>query len=179
MGAKQKEVVVSTGVRPFWQTIIAASLYTVTLGFLLMFLYVLYKDHFEGNKINSAVGFFKLAIYTFIGALNFSVVKTIYINLDKEKLKTEYSVGMINIRYYSKIPTLEYVSAFLNPGTLVYEVNLWYKGNKHFNVSAYDEFQPAFDFGVLFSDKLNIDLLDATEKGNFKWIDKIKIDTSK
>ncbi|GAA4080330.1 hypothetical protein GCM10022389_28060 [Flavobacterium cheonanense] len=32
----------------------------------------------------------------------------------------------------------------------------------------------AMSFGLLFSNKLNIDLLDATEKGNFKWIDKTK-----
>ncbi len=31
------------------------------------------------------------------------------------------------------------------------------------------------DFGLLISNKLNIDVLDATEKGNFKWIDKTEL----
>ena len=49
------------------------------------------------------------------------------------------------------------------------------EGKKPFNVFNFEEFQPAFDFGLLYSNKLNIDLLDATEKGNSKWIDKTKL----
>jgi hypothetical protein len=33
----------------------------------------------------------------------------------------------------------------------------------------------AMKFGEMLSTKLNIDLLDATEKGNFKWVDKSTI----
>ena len=92
--------------------------------------------------------------------------------MEKEKLKTEYAVGVFKYSYFSAIPTLEYVSVFRNPRNDVFEVNLWYKGNKHFNVSNFDDFEPAFQFGLHFSNRLNIDLLDASEKGNSKWIEK-------
>lgn len=82
---------------------------------------------------------------------------------------------MIKVNYFSKIPILEYVSVFKNSQKEIFEVNLWYKGNKHYNVFNFEEFQSAFDFALLYSNKLNIDLLDATEKGNSKWIDKTKL----
>ena len=68
------------------------------------------------------------------------------------------------------MPELEYVSVFNNMGAEQFEVNLWYEGNHHFNIMAFDESQPAFDYGKQFSEKLNLKLLDATEKGNSKWI---------
>ena len=59
---------------------------------------------------------------------------------------------------------------FNNVGAEQFEVNLWYEGNHHFNIMDFDNAQQAIDYGKLFSEKLNLKLLDATEKGNSKWI---------
>lgn len=174
--ALEKEIVVSEGQRPIWQTIIAALLYTLSFGLLFMFAKFIYNNYQTPKNIKGAFGFLKLSIFSFMGALKLSVVKTLFIDFEKEKLKTEYRVGIFSVKYFSEIPKLEYVSVFRhyiesNEST-VFEVNLWYKGNKHFNVSNFEEFQPAMNFGLMFSNKLNIDLLDATEKGNSKWVEK-------
>lgn len=173
MENNQNEIIVSEGKRPFWQTIIAALLYVFSIGLLLYFISLLLVVDYDNTKqLNGASAFIKLSVFAFVGALRFSVVKTLYINLQKEKLKTEFAVGFFKYSYFSNIPVLEYVSVFKKPEKEVFEVNLWYKGNKHFNVSNFDEFEPAFQFGLRFSNRLNIDLLDATEKGNSKWIEK-------
>lgn len=93
------------------------------------------------------------------------------IDIDKNKLISIYSVGPFSKKIPSVVPELEYVSVFLNSKD-IYEVNLWYKGNKHYTMYAFGEKQPAMKFGEQVSAKLDIDLLDATEKGNSKWIDK-------
>ena len=171
----EKEIVVSEGQRPLWQRVIAALLYTVMFFTLLFYFYLLHNSGLEDlKKVRNITGLLQISFYCFIGGLNFSIVKTLFINLEKEKLKTEYRVGIFSIKYFSEFPKLEYVSVFKhyyekNDNT-IFEINLWYKGNKHFNVSNFEEFQPAMDFGLMFSNKLNLDLLDATEKGNSKWI---------
>lgn len=175
MDLNKKEIVISEGKRPFWQIIIAALLFTATLFILFYFFYALYIAGNNPSLVKKITSLLHLSVYTFLSGLSFSLVKTIYINLEKEKLKTEYSIGIIKINYHSTIPELEYVSVYKNPQTYNIEVNLWYKGNKHFNVFNFDEEKQAFEFGLQFSNKLNIDLLDATEERNFKWVDKTKL----
>ncbi|WP_313804726.1 hypothetical protein [Flavobacterium sp.] len=165
-------IVVSEGKRPFWQTVIAAFLYTLCIGYLLYFCYLLFSRDFNYENLKITLGYFKDGVFILTLALSFSIVRTLYIDFEREKLMTEYSVGLIRHKRYSEIPLLEYVSVFKNTATENYEVNLWYKGNKHFNVCTFEDFQPAFDFGLHFSNRLNLDLLDATEKGNSKWIEK-------
>jgi hypothetical protein len=177
MDINAKEIVVSEGKKPLWKIIIAAFLFTVSLFIFIYYFYLLFD---LGSKIQIKIikgisSNISLSVYAFLGAISLSKVKTIYIDLENEKLRTEHSVGIFKVNYFSVIPELEYVSVFLNPQNGIFEVNLWYKGNRHYNVFNFEEFKPAFNFGLLFSNKLNIDLLDATEKGNFKWIDKSKL----
>jgi hypothetical protein len=61
---------------------------------------------------------------------------------------------------------------FKNIQTENIEVNLWYKKNKHLNITKFDDIEEALECGKTFSDKLKLDLLDATEKGNSQWIEK-------
>ena len=178
MDLNQKEIVISQAKRPFWQIIIASFLYTLSIFFLFYGFYKLYVMglHETNTKIiKGNVSLFSLSIYAFLGGLKFSVQKTIFINTLKQKLKTQFSVGIFNVNYHSEIPELNYVSVFKNPNRDFVEVNLWYSRNKHFNVYNYENVDEAMRFGLLFSNKLNLDLLDATEKGNSKWIDKTEL----
>ena len=81
---------------------------------------------------------------------------------------------MITVKYRSAIPKLEYVSVFRNFKSEIYEVNVWYKTTKRFNIGCFEVFKDALNYGRTISDKLNLDLLDATEKGDFKWVEKVK-----
>ena len=174
MDINSNEIIVSEGKKPLWILLVAAFLFTASLFFFVYHFYLLFD--FGGQlKIKAIKGISSnigVSVYAFLGAITLSKVKTIYIDLEKEKLRTQHSVGVFKVNYFSVIPELEYVSVFLNPQNEIFEVNLWYKGNKHYNVFNFEDYKSAFDFGLLFSNKLNIDLLDATEKGNSKWIDK-------
>jgi hypothetical protein len=46
------------------------------------------------------------------------------------------------------------------------------KGNKHYKMYKLTEEEHALKFGAMVAQKLNIDLLDSTEKGNNKWVEK-------
>jgi len=86
-------------------------------------------------------------------------------------LKSRYGFGLFSINQYSKIPTLEYISVYKNNQQGYFEVKLWYEGNKHYTIAYFETEKEAFDFGILFSAKLNLNLLDATEKGNPVWLE--------
>ena len=54
----------------------------------------------------------------------------------------------------------------------MFEVNLWYDRVKRIELYERDNYMDAFRIGFHMSEKLNIDLLDATVPNNNKWIDK-------
>jgi hypothetical protein len=172
MKLEQKEITLHYGNRPLWQIIIGAFFYTLMFYFIFYFFYSVYYLGINDSNVRGIASFLQLSIFSFIAGLTFTLQKSIYINLEKQKLKTQYSVGIIKINYHSKIPELEYVSVFKNPKNEYVEINLWYDKNKHFNICNYEFIDEALEFGIIFSNKLKLDLLDATEKGNFKWIDK-------
>ena len=66
---------------------------------------------------------------------------------------------------------LEYVSVFLDDKDN-FQVNLWYVGNKHYKMYVFEKKETAMKFGKHVAAKLNIDLLDATERGKNIWIEK-------
>jgi len=54
----------------------------------------------------------------------------------------------------------------------LYEINLWYNRNKHFNIGTIDDFKLAIKQGKMIAKKLDIDLLDAaTDPRDSKWVD--------
>jgi len=168
----KNEILLSKSDRPFWHFIVALVFYIGAVGLVVYPLYMV-NTYPEGSiREKDLSGFITIALFAFIIALGFSVVKTRYLNLEKEKLQTEFRLAFLKMKIYSSMPHLEYVSVFNNIGAEQFEVNLWYEGNHHFNIMDFEDAQHALDYGRLFSDKLNLKLLDATVKGNSKWIDK-------
>ncbi|MBT8244598.1 MAG: hypothetical protein HKP48_05090 [Winogradskyella sp.] len=97
--------------------------------------------------------------------------KCIYLNFSKRKIKYEIEIGPLTIRKkWKDIENPEYVSVFKTPKGI--EVNLWHNKNQIINLFAYDDFEKVIEEAFFFADKLNIDLLDARERGYHKWIDK-------
>jgi hypothetical protein len=171
----KKEIFLSDGKRPLWQIVIGSLFFAFGICCILYVLYIFYILGFNAESINGCLLLIILAIFASVGGFSFSLTKSISINLEKETLKSRYSVGLVGLNYYSKIPTLEYVSVFKNPQEVFFEVKLWYKGNKHYTIAYFDNTIDAINFGIMFSDKLSLNLLDATERGNFKWIDKTEL----
>lgn len=168
------KLLISQGKRKWYEIVLGSILYSIILFFLCkMFFYsILYKSF----KLFTLYLIVSLKIFGLVMpiALSLTVVKDILINTKTNKLVTTFSVGPFCYKYNSVIPQLDYVSVFKN-GKDEFEVNLWYAKNRHYNMFNYETFEDAMLFGKTVSNKLNIDLLDATEKGNFKWIDKLKL----
>lgn len=170
MDSQKNEILISQSKRPAWHFILGGLFYLAAIGLTSYAFYSLYTASEDYSYEKDLGGNLTIALLAFVAGLGSSIVRTRYLNLEKEKLQTEFRLWFLKIRVQSSMPQLKYVSVFNNTGAEQFEVNLWYEGNKHFNIMDFDEVQPAFDYGRQFSEKLNLKLLDATEKGNSKWI---------
>lgn len=170
MDIHQNEILISQNKRPAWHFVLGGLFYLAALGVAFYAFYKLYTAPEDYSYEKDLGGNLTIALLAFVAGLGSSIVKTRYLNLEKEKLHTEFRLGFLKVKFQSSMPELKYVSVFNNVGAEQFEVNLWYEGNHHFNIMDFDEAEPAFDYGRKFSEKLNLKLLDATVKGDSKWI---------
>lgn len=170
MDIHQNEILISQNKRPFWHFILGGLFYIAAIGLTVYAFYLVYAFPEDTSYEKDLGGNLTIAIMLFVAGLGSSIVKTRYLNLEKEKLQTEFRFWFLKFRVQSPMPELEYVSVFHNVGAEQFEVNLWYEGNHHFNIMNFDEAAPAFDYGKQFSERLSLKLLDATEKGKSKWV---------
>lgn len=172
------EIVIDEKVKPFWQTIIAALAFTFALAVIVFSIFYLKWD--EKNSVNSGKTF-SVSIYLIGLGVGLSLHKRIYIDLKKSRFKSTNEVGPIKIGNWITINNYEYVSIYtqlLTDGSFTFKVNLWYDQNKHFTLYEKNDFESALEVAYVLSEKLNIDLLDATIPNDFKWIDKDSLKNS-
>lgn len=168
MEKNEYELVVSQGKRPIWQRVLAAFFFTVIVYLLFDAILLLYYYGFNGSTFSQMPKYIKLMTYSLAGGVTFSTTKTVLIDVDKDRLVSRFCIGPFSRDVHSTVPELDYISVFLD-GKGEYQVNLWYVGNKHYNMFTFEQKPPAMEFATLAANKLKIDLLDATEKGNSKW----------
>lgn len=168
------EIMISEGKRSWYEIALASFFFSVVIFLICITCYqtYVYPDYYIFIvRICSIIG---ASGYLIAMGLRYSLLKDILIDTDTNELVTRFRVGMISYKISSKIKEFEYVSVFKDANEY-YRTLLWYTGNKHYKMYFFEEVKPAFDFALMVSNKLNIDLLDATEKGNSKWIDKTKL----
>lgn len=150
--------------------ILAALFYTIALGLIIYFLVTMdfsYKEkhfyaHFDIIKIIFPLIF--LAIY-------FSYNINCFFDFEKKLFKREFTVGIFRYGKWRPMPKFDYISLFaINEGT--FQVNLWSNKNKHWDLYEEFNFKDAFLIAFELSELLKIDLLDATVRNNFRWVDK-------
>ena len=164
MEFNKKEILVSEEIKPLWKLIIASLFYVFTAYFFCLTIH-----YWSIRWISYGLECLQFSLLLLSGALFFSLRRLIYLNTEKKLLKVEYRVGNIKFNF-TEITDLNYISVFNNKQTENVEVNLWYKKNKHLNITNFDDLNLALECGRKFSEKLNLDLLDATIKGNSKWV---------
>lgn len=169
---KDNNIIISETRRPFWHLIIAALLFTIALFVILIFFY----NFSWTNKYIRGIDGLLIVVVTLISiGLNFSSQKRIYIDIQNSRFKPSFEIGPLKIGKWKTIKNYEYVSIFYEPTkreSEQFEVNLWYDRNKHFELYSRNNFEDAMLVGYDVSEQLNIDLLDATIRGESKWIDK-------
>ena len=169
---EKNKTIISEGNRPIWQIVIASLLFT--LGFILCIMFFFGYDPFpEKNSVTKGdYGSLYLALLCFTQGFIFSVVKSILFDMGKLKYKEQYQIGPIKFGVWKELPKIEYVSVFRQlkaDGNIIYEVNLWYDRNKHFNIYENTDQLPAFAMGEEVAKTLKVGLLDATIPNNNKW----------
>lgn len=169
----ERKIIISEGNRPFWQSLTASFFYTISVVLLAMFFFGYEVFPSEGHSPRWDFSVIWLAIACLTQGVLFSLIKRVLFDLDTKRYKVQYSIGPIFVGQWKKLPEVEYVSVFKQPkknGNYIFETNLWYKKNRHFNVYDSADPEPAFAMGKLVALKLNVDLLDATQPNNYVWI---------
>ncbi|WP_299884555.1 hypothetical protein [uncultured Lacinutrix sp.] len=158
--------------RPIWQIPVAAISFTIAFGLILTFiLFVFFKMEYFRIYANNI----SFSIYLIIVGIFFSSRKHIYIDIKNSKFRATKEVGPIKIGRWITINNYEYVSIFtdlMQDGSLGFCVNLWCDNNQHFTLYTENDFELVVEMAYDLSEKLNIDLLDATIPNKQKWIDK-------
>ena len=164
------ELVVSDGKLPIWKAVLAAAFFTLMFYNLYDVVTTLYLTGFESKISKSISRSMEGFGFCLAGGVMFATRKVMMIDLDRDKLISRYLLGPFSRDRLTVIPELEYVSVFYDSKEN-FQVNLWYKGNKHFKMCRFAEKSPAMEFARHVAKKLKIDLLDATVKGNSQWLD--------
>ncbi|WP_420570797.1 hypothetical protein [Kordia sp.] len=162
------EVIISQGDRSLWHNIVAAFFYAVTIMCILL-LFFGFELSFEKAIVENKVQFIEIAIFSGATAFYYSVVQTYYFDFKNNRYKYERAVLFVKLGRWKTLPALEYISVFNKKG--MYQVNLWYAGNKHFNIYSMLDEAAALEVGKKLAISLRIDLLDATVANDSKWID--------
>ncbi|MEO1012508.1 MAG: hypothetical protein AAFX53_14475 [Bacteroidota bacterium] len=170
---EQRNIIISEGNRPLWQLIIASAHYTAIIS-LLFFFFISFEFTTEVKRLKGSFSFLELALYLLPSALYFSLVKDVLFDLVNRKYKEQYRVGPLKFGQWRRLPKIDYVSVFKQPkadGGFVYETNLWYNRNKHFNIYESDSPDAVFLMGESVAKALHVKLLDATEPNDYKWVE--------
>ncbi len=93
-----------------------------------------------------------------------------FFDLENKKFKDQFSVGPFKVGKWQDLPTLNYISLFKNAKGL-FEVNLWYHRNEHFNIYIFYEKEKALETAYSIATQLKIKLLDATRRNHYRYLD--------
>ena len=168
------EIIISEGKRSWYEIVFAAIFFSVTIFLILILLFDAFVSPSARILYYDTYRLVYFGVLGFGFGLRYSLVKDILIDIDKGNLISRYKVGVFSYDVKAIMKEFEYVSVFKDAREN-YQTLLWYPVNKHYQMYCFIEEKPAFDFALTISNKLNIDMLDATEKGNSKWIDKTKL----
>ena len=171
---KSENIIISEGERPIWQMVIAAFFYTLSFGSLSYWFFILKFKAFDLGIVDVTGWVIAFSVLFLSVGIKFSVINNVLFNLDFNTYKDEYAVGPIKYGKWQALPDVKYVSVFDQPlkeGNYIFEVNLWYEKNKHFNIYRNSHYEPALEMGFHIANKLNVKLLDATVPNNFKYLD--------
>lgn len=166
----KSDLVIREPNKPLVNRVLVSLIYA---GLLTYTLYLFaYKDiwhHPEKWKIILLLSILYVILFTstFMSIASHSI----HIKTQDLKIQHQYRVGVFKYKeVWQDLIDLEYISVFERGGH--YLINMWYQKNNILNLMALNDSSKAIEKGLLIAEKLNIDLLDATEKGNHRWINK-------
>ncbi|MEL1255673.1 hypothetical protein AAEO57_17910 [Flavobacterium sp. DGU38] len=124
------------------------------------------------GEILNALKFSTAVLFMFICAAGLTFTKKIYSNSTSKNIRFNFTLFQMRLCKDIIFKNILYVSVYKNHSDRDFEVQLWFTETKKKSVSIHFRYQSAFSIASKIARGLQIDLLDATEKGNFKWIKK-------
>ncbi|OMQ12532.1 hypothetical protein [[Flexibacter] sp. ATCC 35103] len=165
-----QDKLVYTSDRPFWNFLISIPLY-----------YFMFRttcktvELFYAGRIWYAVQFLVTMFFLFVCAAGITFTKKVYTNSRDKNVRFNFTLFGIPLCKDTIFKNVQYVSVYKNHTDRDFEVNIYLTETKKKSVSVYLDSKQAFKLAINIATGLNVDLLDATEKGNFKWIEKDNI----
>ncbi|RDK88779.1 hypothetical protein [Marinirhabdus gelatinilytica] len=157
----------SQGNRPLWQTTIAALCFTLAL--VALYLFITGID-VERKTLKLPIRTIEIPIILFSCGIGFSTVNDYLFDLENNQFKIIHNIGPIKWGRWKLLSSLDYISVYQKRKG-VFLINLWYNTNKHINLSGSTEYNKAMEVGGQLAAKLDIDLLDASDPHNTKWVE--------
>jgi len=156
--------------RPFWHFLIALPLYYFAVSMLLKTI-----DLFYLGKVIDALKFVLATFFMLVCAGGLTFTKRVYTNSDLKRVTFNFTLFKIPLSKDSVFENVQYVSVYKNYSDRDFEIYVWLSSTKKKSISVHLDLDSAFNYALKIADGLQVDLLDATEKGNFKWVEKEKI----
>lgn len=160
---------ISQGRRPFWQTILAALFYTAAIVVLYMF-YISSSFDFGEKKLILPFQMLELPIILISLGVALSVVNDYIFDFENKQFRIIHNVGPISWGKWRPIKSLDYISVFQKVEGK-FQINLWYNTNKHINFSVFRNYDESMIAAKQLAKKLQIDLVDASDPRDSKWIE--------
>ncbi len=161
-------VIVSTKDKPLLFVVLAGLFFIIAVYLIGLSFYNL-QFSLEPNLIQHRVSLIIIIILFIIAGVSLSQKNTMFFDLTNKKFKDQFSVGPFKVGSWQDLPPLNYISIFSVDARL-FEVNLWYDKNEHFNIYTFKNRDKAFETGIQIASQLKIKLLDATERNNYKYV---------
>ncbi|PWA05218.1 hypothetical protein [Flavobacterium psychrotolerans] len=165
------ELIVSQPKNSLWKIIVSGLFYAFAVRAILCIVFLQHYSRLDPDEAEFFNKNIMVAMICLVGGIYFSVRLTILIDTANSKLISRYFLGFFSVNFKTEIPELKYVSISKNEDE-IYLIDLWYRANKYYNMCYSEEKDLAFKFAEMVAEKLHINFLDATEKGNSKWIEK-------
>lgn len=162
---EKSEIFIAEGKRPWWHLAIAALCFTVTI----VSIYFLSNTLSNDRDLTSGIAL--ISLYSLVMGVRYAMIKHHHFDFVASQYKIEKGIGPFTFGKWKDFERLNYISVFNNQLGM-FEVNLWYNQNKHFQIVLYDDIDQALELGEKLAKKLEIDLLDAAhDPRNSQWVD--------
>lgn len=166
----KSELVIREPDKPLINKIITALLYAS------LFSYVVYLYRYK-NLLNHperwtiVIYLIVLLLILFFSSFMAIASHNVHLNFENNKIQHQYRVGLFNYKeVWQDLIDLKYISVYKTGD--YFQINMWYKKNEILNLMTLDNYEKAIENGFLISEKLRIDLLDASKPGHHKWVNK-------
>ncbi len=161
------DIYVSKGHKAFWKLLFPYACFALAIYWSYHALVKFTSAGVENRGLVLVVSFIMILPLIVLG-IYFSRIQDFYFDFGTKRYRIVTRIGIFKVGKWRRFKNLNYVSLFSNLDH-VYQLNLWYDGNRHFKVDTFWVYEDAQYIGKEIAEQLNIGFYDAVAeaKANF------------